>query len=1154
MIKVDPYSVTVGTISPEPNIACFARNRYVPINTETKYSRTQIIYPAEKLHLPAGVRIRGLRFFPCSGSQDQELSGTVYITEITREEKKELVSKAFKSETQFYEWDKQSDFFTILDGIIQPTEWLLYPNEVENFHEYRGGDLLIDIDKMVSTIADGLRPTPIDFQVEYVMHKDVQHDLLENDVVVIKGGWDSQSDKNSNPTRIQLDYHVYPVINIEYDHAGMPVLGLGNSEQLNDQSCEPAEFLITGQTAQFHLRNKGDNILQIAELELEGISGELFKDGSNDLQGGHSSTIEFHLQESPMGSYSGTLNIHSNGGNVKLPAYATTYMQAPYGYITQIGKEPIPAGLKAVTFEGQMNGDLGILQEQLSSLVYIDLSRVDITARPESERLYPKYWLPEAQRLSLPVGTKAIYKETFQECQKLTRLQLPVGLKYIGEEALGSLPNLKTLICLGAEPPLAVLLGNDAVWSEEGGFYPFLNLPETVTIYVPENAIEKYKNTPGWDIYRNQILPLTKEVMDDIGDSNIDGDLPDLVIVDSSIKYPENVVGGDKIDISFDVCNISSTNISNVTLIATLFRGRLNKTWQEELPDFSLQANETKTITFKDVEIPSGETSVDFTIEVNRDGFGFAESNKENNRVDLNIVLGTKQISSGDYTILCDFYNATGGDNWSRKWNISENKLLSSNWNGVEFDDDGNVKKISLVNNNLTGTIPSAVFSLPNLEEISLSNNNLSGKLDEIMKDVSPSSALKTVILSKNPLTGILPSLDSWSSLKTIELTSCKLDSVSVPVPTTVSVKVFPLNMELPDNIELKREVGIKLPAIARFDESLKVYLSDYPDLNVRKEGTDAIVTFKYDREREIYILSSADYPLKLTSEDHLVLAVEGGSKGLRSDFKLLFVEGDANMNGAVGVDDAVTTVNYILDLNGEQKFFNYSAADLYKDDVIDIQDVVEVIDVVLETPLPENRSWLKSEAPNSLSIEDGRLILNTTVPVVGLDVSLKGVAEEQLKSLLAGVLFTSRTTADGCRFILLDMNGGALPAGKTEIATIATTEGRIQSGMLVNGKAEVVPVSLKNNGIPTSNEGLSQPDDFDGRSIFVPDGATDLTVTIYNLAGQPLSFYRWPDPQAGMLDLTHHLNALQPGAYILSRRMQVANKIISKNNKLIIK
>ena len=644
--------------------------------------------------------------------------------------------------------------------------------------------------------------------------------------------------------------------------------------------------------------------------------------------------------------------------------------------------------------------------------------------------------------------------------------------------------------------------------------------------------------------------------MADTGDPNINKDLPDLEIVGGSIQYPANVVGGDKIDISFDVCNISSTDISNEILIATLFRRRSSVTLEVKLDNFSLLSNQKKTITFSGVEIPSGETSVDFTIGVNEDGSGysFAESNKENNRVNLNIKLGAKQISTADYTTLCDFYDTTGGANWTRKWDISENKLLSSNWNGVEFDENGNVKKISLVNNNLTGTIPSAVFSLPYLEEISLSNNNLSGKLDEIMKDVTPSSVLKTVVLSKNPLTGILPSLGSWSSLETIELISCKLDSVSVPVPTTVSVKVFPLDMELPDKIELKREVGIKLPAIARFDESQKVYLTDYPDLNVRKGGTNAIVAFKYDREQEKYILSSADYPLKLASNDNLVLAVGSGNIGSRSDFKLLFAEGDANMDGAVGVDDAVTTVNYILDLNDEPKFFNYSAADLYKDDAIDIQDVVEVIDVVLETPLPENRSWLKSEAPNSLSIEDGRLILNTTVPVVGLDVSLKGVAEEQLKSLLAGVLFTSRTTADGCRFILLDMNGGALPAGKTEIATIATADGRIQSGMLVNGKAEVVPVSLKNNGIPTSNEGLNQPDDFDGRSIFVPDGATELTVTIYNLAGQPLSFYRWPDPQAGQLDLTHHLNALQPGAYILSRRMQVANKIISKNNKLIIK
>lgn len=72
--------------------------------------------------------------------------------------------------------------------------------------------------------------------------------------------------------------------------------------------------------------------------------------------------------------------------------------------------------------------------------------------------------------------------------------------------------------------------------------------------------------------------------------------------------------------------------------------------------------------------------------------------------------------------ILIEFYNATGGDNWTNNENWCTDEPLDT-WYGIRTDNEGKVWDISLSNNNLTGD--AYLADLTNLDYLSLHGNKL---------------------------------------------------------------------------------------------------------------------------------------------------------------------------------------------------------------------------------------------------------------------------------------------------------------------------------------------------------------------------------------------------------------------------------------------
>ena len=102
---------------------------------------------------------------------------------------------------------------------------------------------------------------------------------------------------------------------------------------------------------------------------------------------------------------------------------------------------------------------------------------------------------------------------------------------------------------------------------------------------------------------------------------------------------------------------------------------------------------------------------------------------------------------------LIALYNATGGPDWHDNSNWLSQKPFST-WFGVTTASNGCVTRLDLQNNNLTGSIPPELGSLPMLQSLDLRNNNLGGP---IPPELANASNLERLFLAPNNFTGCIP-------------------------------------------------------------------------------------------------------------------------------------------------------------------------------------------------------------------------------------------------------------------------------------------------------------------------------------------------------------------------------------------------------------
>ncbi len=132
-------------------------------------------------------------------------------------------------------------------------------------------------------------------------------------------------------------------------------------------------------------------------------------------------------------------------------------------------------------------------------------------------------------------------------------------------------------------------------------------------------------------------------------------------------------------------------------------------------------------------------------------------------------VFVVAEVSPKEKQALIDLYLATNGGNWVNTWDINS---PVSEWHGITVENNF-VTGISLLFNNMNGTLPVSIGYFTDLKILRLSFNKLTGT---IPMEIGRLSNLELLALNGNNLSGSIPSsIGNIESLKELHLSSNRL-------------------------------------------------------------------------------------------------------------------------------------------------------------------------------------------------------------------------------------------------------------------------------------------------------------------------------------------------------------------------------------------
>lgn len=140
------------------------------------------------------------------------------------------------------------------------------------------------------------------------------------------------------------------------------------------------------------------------------------------------------------------------------------------------------------------------------------------------------------------------------------------------------------------------------------------------------------------------------------------------------------------------------------------------------------------------------------------------------------------QVPTAERDALLALYNSTDGANWSNTTGWWDNAWVGAvgtecTWFGVTCE-SGNVTRLTLTSNLLTGNIPAELGNLTSLTRLELSGNSLNGTIPSELGNLN---SLKVLNLSNNSFTGVFP--ESIQLLTVNDLQEFNIDNNSFSRP-----------------------------------------------------------------------------------------------------------------------------------------------------------------------------------------------------------------------------------------------------------------------------------------------------------------------------------------------------------------------------------
>lgn len=498
--------------------------------------------------------------------------------------------------------------------------------------------------------------------------------------------------------------------------------------------------------------------------------------------------------------------------------------------------------------------------------------------------------------------------------------------------------------------------------------------------------------------------------------------------------------------------------------------------------------------------------------------------------------INSSKLAEEDFLLLKAFYEEMGnGEGWYRQWTFGETPDDTRITRGIRMVDD-HVYSIDLSSNGLKGGLSDKLFKLPYLTNLNLSNNQLSCPIDSVLNSENiDNSVLRELNVSSNQLTGNIGSVtNTLKNLTTLDVSNNKLTQVTPMLSSRISsLSIYNQKMDTIDYKSLyqamKEDVEIGTPNLLFYDHYNRSYASDNSFILQNTDDDYWLMILKAKNGKLSASEFSSYYSLyKRPNGD--ILRLSDNTNSHTVPVRMLFDQGDVNLDTLVNVSDLQLTVNYSVSEKAEH-LFNFTAADIQTDDWINVQDVVCLVNLLLNQHIDANsgngarmRSASVEDADAQLFWRGNQLVLMTDCDIAALDIAIENAND--VKWLMNDVDYDfSISKQNGyIRVIHYSMAGKDIKAGEYVIAESIGHNMFILKADLVGKDGRLVKTIINGTGtgiedFSSENANIRISANITGVNILASLPMKNLEWVVYGLNGNMLG--------KGISDLSSGLNSL---------------------------
>lgn len=463
----------------------------------------------------------------------------------------------------------------------------------------------------------------------------------------------------------------------------------------------------------------------------------------------------------------------------------------------------------------------------------------------------------------------------------------------------------------------------------------------------------------------------------------------------------------------------------------------------------------------------------------------------------VTLLLTVKPIYEDEWALLQAIRDDLVQNNaWQTPWDMSE----FVPWMYGVTVENAHVIEIDLSSQGLTGTFPTKILQLPYLEYLSLANNQLTGDaFTKIQKDMTtfvatnPTfvSALTDLDISYNQFTGNVGLVAMLSKLmpdlSTLQANNNRFKDVIPMIPQKINVDLSEQDIQQYVNLNLSNlDIDPKqIPTIllynhagqSYFTSPLAVDITNYVPLYAHKHSNPWGIMIDATN-KDLMCLNGDAYKGKNGDTLYLSYPYAEVSRDSYCRMTLSFEMGDANFMDGVNITDLQSTILYAFN-EYNQCAFNFTAADTYTDDRINVQDVIRTVDILLANAIDDSVSTTMSHiAPRTqveayeaeIVIENNAIKLITSTPIAALQISAVGDVHWQMNNLAM-----EQTTAHHA-VVAYSLTGNHIPVGET---IIGYSQGNVEflHAELSDTDARLVPVKILGHRVPSALDNIQNTD-----------------------------------------------------------------------------